>query len=58
MLPVRGMRGQASVALSSLELENGWPAHIVGELKLAALEVAPFVSERQLGSWCRSATTR
>jgi hypothetical protein len=44
MLPVRGMRGQASVALSSLELENGWPAHIVGELKLAALEVAPFVS--------------
>jgi len=43
MLPVRGMRGQASVALSSLELENGWPARIVGELKLAALEVAPFV---------------
>jgi hypothetical protein len=43
MLPVRGMRGQASVALSSLELENGWPAHILGELKLVALEVAPFV---------------
>ena len=39
MLPVRGMRGQASVALSSLELENGWPARILGELKLAALEV-------------------
>jgi general secretion pathway protein N len=40
MLPVRGMRGQASVALSSLELENGWPVHILGELKLAALEIA------------------
>jgi general secretion pathway protein N len=40
MLPVRGMRGQASVALSSLELENGWPAHILGDLKLAALELA------------------
>jgi general secretion pathway protein N len=44
MLPVRGMRGQASVALSSLEIENGWPAHILGELKLAALQIAPFVS--------------
>jgi general secretion pathway protein N len=44
MLPVRGMRGQASVALSSLELDNGWPAHILGELKLAALEIAPFMS--------------
>jgi len=44
ILPVRGMRGQANVALSSLELENGWPAHILGELKLAALQVAPFVS--------------
>ena len=43
ILPVRGMRGQASVALSSLEIENGWPVHILGELKLAALEVAPFI---------------
>ena len=31
------------MALSSLEIENGWPAHIVGELKLAALQVAPFI---------------
>jgi len=44
LLPVRGMRGQASVALSSLELENGWPARILGELKLAALEMVPFGS--------------
>ena len=43
MLPVRGMRGQASVALSSLEIENGWPVHVIGELKLAALEIASFV---------------
>jgi len=43
MVPLSGMRGQASVALSSLEIENGWPAHIVGELKLAALQVAPFI---------------
>ncbi len=43
ILPVRGMRGQASVALSSLEIEDGWPAHILGEMKLAALEVASFV---------------
>ena len=26
VLPVRGIRGQASVALESLVLENGWPA--------------------------------
>jgi general secretion pathway protein N len=44
MLPVRGMRGQASVALSSLEIENGWPVRILGELKLAALEIPPFGS--------------
>jgi general secretion pathway protein N len=44
LLPVRGMRGQASVALSSLEIENGWPARILGELKLAALEMVPFGS--------------
>lgn len=43
VLPVRGIRGQASVALSLLEVENGWPVHVLGELKLAAVEVAPFV---------------
>jgi general secretion pathway protein N len=42
VLPVRGMRGQASVALSSLEIENGWPTRVLGQLKLAGLEVAPF----------------
>jgi hypothetical protein len=51
VLPVRGMRGQASVALEELALENGWPVVIVGELRLAGLEVTPFVpngSERLL----------
>ena len=45
MLPVRGMRGQASVALESLVLENGWPAVVVGELKLAGLETLPLISD-------------
>lgn len=42
-LPVRGIRGQASVALESLELVDGWPTTVVGELKVASLEVTPFV---------------
>jgi hypothetical protein len=45
LLPVRGMRGQASVALDSLELESGWPTSVVGELKLAGLEAAPFIPD-------------
>ena len=45
LLPVRGMRGQASVALEDLVLENGWPATIVGELKLAGLETAPLIPD-------------
>jgi len=43
VLPLRGMSGQVSVALSSLEIEKGWPARVVGELKLAALQIAPFI---------------
>jgi hypothetical protein len=37
------VRGQATAALSSLEIDNGWPSRALGEVKLAALEVAPFV---------------
>ena len=44
VLPIRGMRGQASMALSSLELENAWPTRVLGEIKLAALEIAPVVA--------------
>jgi hypothetical protein len=43
LLPVRGMRGQASVALESLELADGWPTSIVGDLTLAGLEAPPLV---------------
>jgi hypothetical protein len=44
LLPVRGMRGQASVSLELLEIENGWPASVAGELKVAGLEAVPFIS--------------
>lgn len=44
VLPVRGMRGQASLALDSLELAGNWPTRVVGQLRLAGLEVAPFGS--------------
>lgn len=42
---LRGMRGQVSVALESLVLEDGWPAAITGELKLAQLEAPPLISD-------------
>ena len=45
LLPLQGMRGQANVALEELVLENGWPATIVGELKLAELETAPLIPD-------------
>jgi general secretion pathway protein N len=45
VLPVRGMRGQATVALDLLVLENGWPSTAVGELKLAGLETLPLIPD-------------
>lgn len=45
VLPVRGMRGQASLALESLVLEDGWPTAAVGELKLASLEAMPLIPD-------------
>jgi general secretion pathway protein N len=45
VLPVRGMRGQASVALELLVLEDGWPASAVGELRLAGLESLPLIPD-------------
>ncbi|HVJ29777.1 MAG TPA: type II secretion system protein N [Gammaproteobacteria bacterium] len=46
VLPVlRGMRGQASVSIESLVLENGWPATAVGEVKLAGLESLPLIPD-------------
>jgi general secretion pathway protein N len=45
VLPVRGMRGQASVALESLVLDDGWPAEITGQFKVAGLEAPPLISD-------------
>ena len=45
VLPVRGLRGQASVALESLVLEAGWPEVAVGQLKLGKLESLPFIPD-------------
>jgi general secretion pathway protein N len=45
LMPVSGMRGQASLQLTELVLENGWPTTIVGELKLAGLEAVPLISD-------------
>jgi general secretion pathway protein N len=45
LLPVRGMRGQASVVLEALALENGWPSAVVGEVKLVDLETAPLIPD-------------
>lgn len=45
VLPVRGMRGQASLALESLVLEDGWPSVAVGEVKLAGLEAMPLIPD-------------
>ena len=42
---LRGTHGQASVALESLVLENGWPATAVGEIKLAELESLPLIPD-------------
>jgi hypothetical protein len=42
VLPVSGVRGDASIALDALVLESGALTAVVGELRLAKLEVAPF----------------
>jgi hypothetical protein len=42
VLPVSGVRGQASASFSELLIEGGWPTTAVGELRLAQLEAAPF----------------
>ncbi len=44
ILPISGMRGQASVTLESLELVDGWPTSVIGELRLAGLEATPLGS--------------
>ena len=43
VLPVSGVRGDATVNLAELELSGGALTSVLGELKIAKLEVAPFV---------------
>jgi hypothetical protein len=45
LLPVRGMRGQASVSFETLVIDDGWPSTAVGELKLAGLETLPLIPD-------------
>jgi general secretion pathway protein N len=43
VLPIiKGARGVANAALGELEIENGWPSSIAGEVRLANLEVQPL----------------
>jgi hypothetical protein len=45
MLPIKGMRGQASADIAELALEDGWPTTVVGQLKLAGLETLPLIPD-------------
>jgi general secretion pathway protein N len=44
LLPVSGLRGEANLTLSALELDiaKAWPTKVVGDLKLLQLETVPF----------------
>jgi len=44
VLPVAGLRGEANLTLSALELDvaKAWPTKVVGDLKLLQLEATPF----------------
>jgi general secretion pathway protein N len=44
VLPVSGTQGRADVSLSRLELDDGRLVEVVGELKLAELEITPLIS--------------
>jgi len=44
VLPVGGVRGEANLTLSALELDvaKAWPTKVIGDLKLLQLETVPF----------------
>jgi general secretion pathway protein N len=48
LLPLAGLRGEANLTLSALEIDlaKGWPTKVVGDLKLLQLETAPLVGPR------------
>jgi hypothetical protein len=43
LFPLGGTRGQATASLSTVELTDGWPTAVLGELRLAKLEVPPMI---------------
>lgn len=43
LLPIEGMQGLANATFSAVELRNGWPTRIVGELRLAQLQAEPLI---------------
>jgi general secretion pathway protein N len=45
VLPLSGVRGQATVALETLVLDDGWSAVAVGEVKLGGLESLPLIPD-------------
>jgi general secretion pathway protein N len=42
VLPVYGAEGQTSVMLERMDIEDGWPVALIGEIRIAALRVAPL----------------
>jgi general secretion pathway protein N len=44
LLPVGGVRGEANLTLSALEIDvaKAWPTKVIGDLKLLQLETVPF----------------
>ena len=44
VLPISGLRGEANLTLSALELDvaKAWPTKVVGDLKLLQLETTPL----------------
>lgn len=49
LLPIQGIEGVASATLATLELRDGWPVSVVGELQLAQLQTAPLIATRNAG---------
>ena len=43
VLPIRGVEGLISVALTRLELERGWPTKVIGDVRLTQIQVPPLL---------------
>lgn len=49
LLPIRGTRGLVSLSLDRLRLLNGFPAAVVGTVRIDKLRVAPLVAGKNTG---------